>query len=98
MGGRSNHRLGSEVLQRRRGLTDRPGFGGITLAHNVETRAEVDAVLEHAARTGGRILRPATVKDWGGYSGYFADPDGHPWEVAWNPLFPLRDGLLDLEG
>ena len=80
------------------GLADRAGFGGVTLAQNVETRAEVDRVLEHAARCGGRILKAATEKEWGGYSGYFSDPDGHPWEIAWNPLFRLRDGLLDMEG
>lgn len=78
------------------GLPDRPGFGGITLAHNVETRGEVDELIGQAARCGGSILKRPSAKDWGGYSGYFADPDGHPWEVAWNPGFPLRDGLLNI--
>ena len=73
------------------------GFGGITLAHNVRTREEVDAVLALAERAGGRILKPAQDVFWGGYSGYFADPDGHPWEVAWNPFAPLaEDGSLQL--
>jgi uncharacterized glyoxalase superfamily protein PhnB len=70
---------------------DGSGFGGVTLAHNVRTREEVDAVLDRARKAGARILKPAEDAFWGGYSGYFADPDGHPWEVAWNPHFPLRD-------
>jgi len=73
------------------------GFGGITLAHNVRSREEVDAVLALAERAGGRILKPAQDVFWGGYSGYFADPDGHAWEVAWNPFAPLaEDGSLML--
>lgn len=67
------------------------GFGGVALAHNVRTREEVDTVLDLARRAGARILKPAEDAFWGGYSGYFADPDGHPWEVAWNPHFPLGD-------
>jgi uncharacterized protein len=67
------------------------GFGGVALAHNVRTREEVDAVLARARAAGGRVLRPAEDASWGGYTGYFADPDGHPWEVAWNPHFTLRD-------
>lgn len=65
------------------------GFGGVTLAHNVRAREDVDRVLEEIARRGGRILKPAEDASWGGRSGYFADPDGVPWEVAWNPGFPL---------
>jgi catechol 2,3-dioxygenase-like lactoylglutathione lyase family enzyme len=73
------------------------GFGGIALAHNVRSPAEVDATLAHAAASGGRILKPGAKVFWGGYSGYFADPDGHPWEIAWNPGFPLgEDGALHL--
>ena len=60
-------------------------FGGIALAHNVASRAAVDAVLAEAVGAGATLLRAAADTDWGGYSGYFADPDGHPWEVAWNP-------------
>ena len=66
-------------------------FGGFALAHNVRSKADVDRVLAHAAAAGARILKPAQDVFWGGYSGYFADPDGHPWEVAWNPFFPIRD-------
>jgi hypothetical protein len=74
-----------------------PGFGGITLAYNVRERDEVDGVLAAAAAAGGRILKPARDAVWGGYSGYFADPDGHPWEVAWNPGFAIQpDGALVL--
>ena len=73
------------------------GFGGIVLAHNVASRELVDAVLAEAAAAGGTILKPAQDAFWGGYSGYFADPDGYPWEVAWNPGFPLAaDGSVQL--
>src|SRR5215210_3198645 len=64
------------------------GFSGVTLAHNVRSAAEADRLLEHAGAAGGRIVKPAQTADWGGYSGYFADPDGFLWEVAWNPRFP----------
>lgn len=67
----------------------RAPFGGITLAINVATPDEVAAALDAAVAAGGTILKPATVMDWGGTSGYFADPDGHPWEVAHNPAFPI---------
>ena len=67
------------------------GFGGVTLAQCVRTREEVDAVLAEAAAAGATILKPAQDVFWGGYSGYFADPDGHPWEVAWNPHWALGD-------
>lgn len=63
------------------------GFSGVALAHNVGSEAEVDALLDQAARAGGTIVRWARKTDWGGYAGYFADPDGHLWEVAHNPLF-----------
>lgn len=65
------------------------GFGGITLAYNARDKDEVDAVLKEAERAGARILKPAEDVFWGGYSGYFADPDGHPWEVAWNPEWEI---------
>ena len=64
------------------------GFRGFTLAHNVRTREGVDELLAHVAAQGGKIVRPGRVADWGGYTGYFADPDGFLWEVAWNPKFP----------
>ena len=67
------------------------GFGGIALAYNARTRAEVDAVLAEAEAAGAKILKPAEDAFWGGYSGYFADPDGHLWEVAWNPEWTLAD-------
>jgi hypothetical protein len=63
------------------------GFPAITLAHNVKEREEVDAILEQASKAGATIVRPARFTDWGGYSGYFEDPDGFHWEVAWNPHF-----------
>ncbi len=64
------------------------GFPGFTLSHNVRSAAEVDALLAHVAAAGGRIVRPGGRAEWGGYTGYFADPDGFLWEVAWNPGFP----------
>lgn len=73
------------------------GFGGVALAHNARSRAEVDAILEEERAAEGRVLKVAHETFWGGYAGYFADPDGHPWEVAWNPHFGLRpDGSLEL--
>lgn len=69
---------------------------GIVLAHNVSSRNEVGAVLEEARSAGATIVKPAQDTFWGGYAGYFADPDGHLWEVAWNPAFdsetPDSDG------
>jgi catechol 2,3-dioxygenase-like lactoylglutathione lyase family enzyme len=62
---------------------------GASLARNLGSKAEVDAAMEAARKAGARILKPAEDTFWGGYSGYFADPDGHPWEVAWNPHWPL---------
>lgn len=65
------------------------GTGAIVLAHNVRARDEVDAVMAEAQRAGARVLKPAQPTFWGGYAGYFADPDGHPWEVAWNEGWPI---------
>jgi catechol 2,3-dioxygenase-like lactoylglutathione lyase family enzyme len=70
---------------------DGEGFGGFALAHNVRDRAEVDSVLTKAAHAGARILKPGGETFWGGYAGYFADPDGHTWEVAWNPFWPIDE-------
>ncbi len=67
----------------------RARFGGITLAINVDTPEAVGASLDAAVAAGATMLKPATVMDWGGTSGYFADPDGHPWEIAHNPHFPI---------
>jgi len=69
---------------------ERSRFGGFTLAHNVASPADADAVIAEALAAGATLLKPAADTFWGGYSGYFADPDGHPWEVAWNPFFPLE--------
>jgi uncharacterized protein len=67
-----------------------PGaFEGITLAHNVRSKQAVDKVLAEAVKAGAALLKPGQDVFWGGYSGYFADPDGHAWEVAWNPFFPM---------
>jgi catechol 2,3-dioxygenase-like lactoylglutathione lyase family enzyme len=62
-----------------------PGPTEFSLGHNVRDRAEVDAVLAQAAAAGARIVKPAAPTFWGGYAGYFQDPDGHLWEVVWNP-------------
>jgi catechol 2,3-dioxygenase-like lactoylglutathione lyase family enzyme len=76
---------------------DAGGWGGMTLAHNVRSPAEVDGVLEQAARAGGTVVRPGAETLWGGYSGAFRDPDGHPWEVAHNPGWTLaEDGSVRL--
>jgi len=74
---------------------ERPSFRGVSLAINVDSEQEVDAVLVLALASGGTIPRPGSRADWGGYTGYFADPDGHLWEVAHNPFFPLdADGSV----
>jgi catechol 2,3-dioxygenase-like lactoylglutathione lyase family enzyme len=73
------------------------GFCGIALAYNTRSREEVERVLEEAEQAGARILKPAQDTFWGGYSGYFSDPDGYPWEVAWNPGFTIEpDGSIRL--
>ena len=71
------------------------GFPGITLAHNVRRREQVDEVLDAAVRAGGTIVDPAHERDWGGYSGYVLDPDGYPWEIAWADSWEFNeDGSL----
>jgi uncharacterized protein len=79
-------------------VTDGGGWGGVTLAHNVGSPAEVDAILELAASAHARVVRAGAATEWGGYSGVFLDPDGHPWEIAHNPYWPLNDddGAIDL--
>lgn len=67
------------------------GFGGITLAHNVAERDQVDRVIAALIEAGGRLLKPAEDAFWGGRAGYVADPEGHPWEIAWNPGFPMDE-------
>jgi uncharacterized protein len=73
-------------IARDTGLPRQPGNPtDLTLGHNVRTREEVDALMKQAAGAGARIVKPAGETFWGGYAGYFQDPDGHLWEVAWNP-------------
>ncbi|HUB81752.1 MAG TPA: VOC family protein [Bryobacteraceae bacterium] len=73
------------------------GFSGVALAYNARSRGEVDKVLAEAEAAGATILKPAHEAFWGGYSGYFADPDNFAWEVAWNPSFPIaEDGSIHL--
>ncbi|MDB5511591.1 MAG: glyoxalase [Enterovirga sp.] len=81
-------------------LPDAPtGFAAVSLAYNARTRAEVDAVHAEALAAGARELAPPCDAEWGGYHGHFADPDGHAWEIAWNPFFSLaEDGRISLPG
>lgn len=75
------------------------GFSGVTLAWNLPDRAAVDDAITLAVRSGGRLVKAAEEVFWGGYSGYFADPDGHLWEVAHNPFFPIdAAGVTRLAG
>ena len=73
------------------GVIDGGGWGGMALAHNVRSPQEVDAVLAEAEAAGATIARRGAATEWGGYSGVFVDPDGHPWEVAHNPGWTLGD-------
>ena len=76
---------------------DTGGWGGVTLAYNVSSPAEVDSPLADAQRAGATIGRPGAATFWGGYSGVFIDPDGHPWEIAFNPGWILEpDGGVRL--
>ena len=72
-------------------VADAGGWGGVTLAHNVRSPEEVDAVRAEAAAAGATLARPGAETFWGGYSGVFLDPDGHPWEIAHNPSWGLAD-------
>ena len=77
---------------------DESTFGGIALAHNVRSRDDVDAVLAEAAAAGAAILKSAEETPWGGYSGYFADLDGHLWEIAFNPAWTIgADGSVRMK-
>ncbi len=81
------------------GLEDKStdGFGGIILAHNVRSRVEVDDVLRAAADAGAEVTQPARETFYGGYAGFFSDPDGHVWEIAYNPGFALgEDGAITI--
>ena len=74
-----------------------PDFRGLSLAWNAESESAVDALMAHAQSCGAKLVKPAQKVFWGGYSGYFADPDGHLWEVAYNPFFPLdAEGRIKL--
>lgn len=80
------------------GVEDTGGWGGVTLAHNVRSPREVDAVLAEARSAGAEIARSGADTFWGGYSGVFIDPDGHPWEIAHNPGWTVHeDGRTTLD-
>jgi uncharacterized protein len=86
-----------ELLAGESGVEDSGGWGGITLAYNVRSPEEVEGVLEQARAAGATIAQPGTAMFWGGYAGIFLDPDGHPWQVAHNPSWPLgEDGSVTL--
>lgn len=90
---------GRDKLANDAGITDTSpdGFGGVTLAQNVRSQAEVDVVLARAEAAGATVTRPAAPTFYGGYAGYFADPDGHLWEIAYNPGFTLgADGSITI--
>lgn len=73
------------------------GFGGVALAQNLASKEAVDETMAFVAKAGATITKPAAETFWGGYSGYFTDPDGHAWEVAFNPFWPLdADGRVQL--
>ena len=86
-----------DELAKDSGVVDSGGWGGVTLAYNVGSPADVDAFLDKARAAGAAIPRAGAATFWGGYSGLFIDPDGHPWEVAHNPLWSLgADGSIQL--
>ena len=86
-----------ESLAEDSGVQDDGGWGGVTLAHNVRSPDEVDAVVSEARAAGATIARDGAETFWGGYSGVFIDPDGHPWEVAHNPRWTVApDGAVSL--
>jgi predicted lactoylglutathione lyase len=80
-----------ESLTEDSGVQDRGGYGGVTLAYNARSPQEVDATIEEARAAGATIPREPAETFWGGYSGVFVDPDGHPWEVAHNPHWTLDE-------
>ncbi|HEY7691692.1 MAG TPA: VOC family protein [Gaiellaceae bacterium] len=88
---------GREQLAEDTGVVDAGGWGGITLAYNTRSPTEVDAAIAEAEAAGGTVLRRGAATFWGGYSGAFADPEGHAWEVAHNPHWTLaEDGSVTL--
>jgi uncharacterized protein len=80
-----------EELAEDSGVRDSGGWGGVTLAYNTRSPEEVDAVIEEARAAGATVPRAGGETFWGGYSGVFIDPDGHPWEVAHNPRWTVHD-------
>ena len=97
MGGMIFGLYGQSDLSRDSGLTETPKPGGITLAYNTRSRDEVDHFMGLVKEAGATILKSPAETPWGGYVGYFADPDGHPWEISWVPHFPvLEDGRLEI--
>ncbi len=86
-----------ESLAEDSGVEDGGGWGGVTLAYNAGSPEAVDAVIDEARTAGGKIVREGAATFWGGYSGVFVDPEGHPWEVAHNPHWTLHpDGSISL--
>ncbi|HEV2557595.1 MAG TPA: VOC family protein [Microvirga sp.] len=84
--------FGREDLAKDAGVEPEPtGFAGVTLAYNCRSKAEADEVFARAIAAGAKARKPLHDVFWGGYSGYIADPDGHLWEIAWNPFFPLDE-------
>ncbi|PRX05473.1 UNVERIFIED_ORG: hypothetical protein BCL66_11653 [Martelella mediterranea] len=87
--------FGRKALAQDAGLSgapaDRPAFSGVALAYNVSSQAAVDETIAFAERCGATVVKPGEAVFWGGYSGYFADPEGHLWEVAYNPFSPLDE-------
>ena len=97
LGGFALALYGRNALAADAGGTPMAPGAGIALAHNVRERQQVDAVIAEFAEAGGRVFRPASEAEWGGYFGYVCDPDGHLWEIAWNPHFGIAsDGGLQL--
>jgi uncharacterized protein len=83
-------------LSRDTGL-DAPAPGGVTLAYNTRSRGEVETLVAEAVAAGGKLLKGANETEWGGYVAYFADPDGHPWEITHAPMFvPAADGTIEI--
>jgi uncharacterized protein len=90
---------GRDNLTQDSGVRDSGGWGGVALAYNARSPAEVDAVLAEAREAGAQIPREGAETFWGGYSGVFIDPEGHPWEVAHNPHWTVNeDGSVSLGG
>jgi catechol 2,3-dioxygenase-like lactoylglutathione lyase family enzyme len=88
---------GRDLLEADSGVVDGGGWGGVTLAYNAPGPGAVDALLDDARAAGARVARQGAATSWGGYSGVFLDPDGHPWEVAHNPAWKLQsDGSVRL--